>query len=204
RRLSPLRLSRCALCTSRSRMASAIVGSPMISCQCSTGSWLVIMVERARVDLHDLQKVAALLGRHGREAPIVEDQQLDACQAPEQPVEPSVAAGERQRIEEPGHPVVEDGAIVAARFVAERTGDPTLPDTGLADDEEVLVPLDPLAGGQILEQRSVEPTRRLHVDVFDDGVLSEAGVAQSGQEPLVVALGRLAIDKQREALLEAE
>jgi hypothetical protein len=55
-----------------------------------------------------------------------------------------------------------------------------------------------------LEQRSVEPTRRLHVDVFNDGVLSEAGVAQAGQETLVVALGRLAIDKQREALLEAE
>lgn len=31
------------MCTRRSRMASAMVGSPMISCQCSTGSWLVTM-----------------------------------------------------------------------------------------------------------------------------------------------------------------
>ena len=35
----------------------------------------------------DLQQVAALLGGQGREAPIVEDQQLDARQALEQPGE---------------------------------------------------------------------------------------------------------------------
>ena len=31
----------------RSRMASAMVGSPRASCQWATGSWLVMMVERA-------------------------------------------------------------------------------------------------------------------------------------------------------------
>lgn len=35
---SPFRVIRCALCTSLSRRASAIVGSPIISCQCSTGN----------------------------------------------------------------------------------------------------------------------------------------------------------------------
>jgi hypothetical protein len=45
RRLSPLRLRRWALWTKRSRIASASVGWPMTSCQCSTGSWLVTMVE---------------------------------------------------------------------------------------------------------------------------------------------------------------
>jgi hypothetical protein len=79
-----------------------------------------------------------------------------------------------------------------------------LPTPVLADNEQVLVPLDPLAGSQPLEQRSVESTRRLHVDVFDDGVLPEAGVAQAGYEPLVVALGGFTVDQQREALLEAE
>lgn len=38
RMLSPARGRRWALWTSRSRMASARVGSPMASCQCSTGS----------------------------------------------------------------------------------------------------------------------------------------------------------------------
>jgi hypothetical protein len=41
---SPRSWRRWALCTTRSRMASASVGSPMMSCQRSTGSWLVISV----------------------------------------------------------------------------------------------------------------------------------------------------------------
>jgi len=34
---SPFKLILCALCTSRSRIASAMVGSRIFSCQCSTG-----------------------------------------------------------------------------------------------------------------------------------------------------------------------
>jgi hypothetical protein len=40
--------------------------------------------------------------------------------------------------------------------------------------------------------------------VFDDGILPQACEPQPGYEPLVVALGRLAIDEQGKALLEAE
>src|ERR1035437_8808235 len=47
RRLSPLRSMRWALWTTRSRMASASVGSPTISYQWSTGTWLVMISERA-------------------------------------------------------------------------------------------------------------------------------------------------------------
>src|SRR2546428_10801023 len=43
---SPLSSMRCALCTKRSRMLSAMLGSPICSCQCSMGSWLVRIVER--------------------------------------------------------------------------------------------------------------------------------------------------------------
>ena len=117
---------------------------------------------------------------------------------------PAVAACKRQRIEEPRQPPVEDRAVVAASLVAERAGDPTLADTGWADDEQVLVSLDPLAGDELLEQRLVEAARRLHVDILDDGVLPQLGEAQAVHQPLVLALGRLAIDQQREALLEGE
>ena len=41
----PLSVIRWALCTRRSRRASAMVGSPITLCQCSTGSWLVMMVD---------------------------------------------------------------------------------------------------------------------------------------------------------------
>lgn len=44
---SPRISMRWALCTSRSRMLSAKVGSPICSCHWATGSWLVSTVERA-------------------------------------------------------------------------------------------------------------------------------------------------------------
>ena len=44
----------------------------------------------------DLEEIAALLGRQRREAPVVEDQQLDAGQGLEQPGVAAVAACERK------------------------------------------------------------------------------------------------------------
>ena len=88
----------------------------------------------------DLQEVAPLLGGERGEAPVVEDQQLDARQALEEPCMAAVTACQRQRIEQPWHAMIEDGAIVAAGLVAERAGNPTFADAGRADDEQVLVP----------------------------------------------------------------
>ena len=80
----------------------------------------------------DLEEVAALLGGERGEAPIVEDQQLDARQALEEPRMTPVAACECQGIEQPWHAMIEDGAIVAACLVAERTGKPTFAGAGRA------------------------------------------------------------------------
>ena len=88
--------------------------------------------------------------------------------------------------------------------MTERACNPTLADAGRADDEQVVVPLDPLAGGEFLEQCLVEPARRLHVDVLVDGVLPEACEPQSADQPFVVALGRFAVDEQSKPLLEGQ
>ena len=75
---------------------------------------------------------------------------------------------------------------------------------GRAGNQQVLVSVDPLAGGELLEQRLVEAARRLGVDVLDDGVLPQFCEAQAVHQSLVLALGRLAIDQQSESLLEGE
>ena len=116
----------------------------------------------------------------------------------------AVAARERERIEQPRQALIEDRAVIPARLVAERACNPTLADTGRADDQQVLVAIDPLAGDELLEQRLVEPARRLHVDILDDGVLPQACEAQPGDQPFVLALGRLAVDEQSEPLLEGQ
>src|SRR6266545_3417133 len=140
----------------------------------------------------DLQQIATLLLRQRGEPPVVEDQQLDACQGFEHPATTAVTACERQGIEQPRHSLIEDGAIVSAGLVTERTRKPTLADAGRADDDQVLMSIDPVAGSKLLEQRLVEPAWRLHVDVLDDRRLAQAGELEPGGEPLVLAVDGLA------------
>ena len=161
-------------------MASATVGLAITSCQCSTGSWLVTMVDAAAVAIvDDLEEVAPLIGRQIGEAPVVEDEEFDAGDGLEQASMAAVAACQRQRIEQPRHAMIEHRAIVSAGLVRQRASDPTFADAGRADDDQVLMLIDPVAGGELGEQRLVEPARRLHIDVLDDGVLSKTGELQS-------------------------
>jgi hypothetical protein len=86
----------------------------------------------------------------------------------------------------------------------ECTCQPTFAEPGLANDDQVLVPGDPIAGDQLGEQRFVETARRFHIDILDDGILPEACKLQAADEPLVLALDGLAIDQQAEPFLERE
>src|SRR6266508_3843939 len=154
--------------------------------------------------VHDLEQVAAPLGGHWSEPPVVEDEKLDAAEGLEQPFVASVAAAERQGIEQPRQALIEDGAVVAACLVAERTSDPALAHAGWADDEKIVVLIDPPAGGELVEQGLVQTARGSEVDVLDHGVLPQAGELQAGDEAPVLALGGLAIDQEGESLLEIE
>src|SRR5215207_1561499 len=100
--------------------------------------------------------------------------------------------------------MIEDGAVVAARLVAERAGKPTFAGAGWAADQQALVPCDPIAGDELGEQCLVETTRRLHVDILDDGRLAQARELQSTDKSLVLPLDSLAVDHDREPLLEAK
>jgi hypothetical protein len=63
---------------------------------------------------------------------------------------------------------------------------------------------DPLAGGEPLEEGAVEAARRVKIDVFDDGGLSQLCRAQSAGEALVLAAGRFAIDQEAEPILAGQ
>ena len=85
--------------------------------------------------VEDLQEITLLVGCERRQAPVIQDQERDACQGFEEATVASITAREQQGVEQPGQAIVEDGAIVAAGLVAERAGDETLADSGLADDQ---------------------------------------------------------------------
>jgi len=143
--------------------------------------------------VHDLEEVAAVLGRKRCQAPIVENEELDAGEILEETGMPSVAAGECQSLEQPRHALVENGAAVAARLVPEGTGDPALADAGRAADQQIVMAVDPIAGGELLEERAIEAADGAQIDVLDDGGLAEGGELEPRHEALVVALGAVAV-----------
>ena len=64
--------------------------------------------------------------------------------------------------------------------------------------------LDPLALDELLEQSAVEATRGSVIDVLDGGLLAQSGIAQSSGQPLVAAMGKLAIEQKAEPIGVAE
>ena len=83
----------------------------------------------------DLEQVMPLFGTEGFEAPVVEDEELDAAERAHRSRIASVTMGQRQIGEEPRDALVEDGPVVAARFVAEGTSKPTFADAGWPFDD---------------------------------------------------------------------
>jgi len=80
--------------------------------------------------------------------------------------------------------------------VAERTGQPTLADAGRSAQDQIVVRIDPRTIGELVEQGAVEAARGAVVDVLDDGVLAQPGIAQPGRQALVAAMRDLAVEQQ--------
>ncbi|GAC1430883.1 MAG: hypothetical protein NVSMB62_28110 [Acidobacteriaceae bacterium] len=72
---------------------------------------------------------------------------------------------------------------------------PGLARTGRARDEQILMTLDPLAAGQLLEQAAIETAGGAVVDVLRGCLLTQAGKLQPGGQPLGVALECLTLDQ---------
>jgi hypothetical protein len=86
---------------SRSQMASASVGSPMMSCHPLTGTWLVICVAACSgAVLEDLEEIAPLGGRERGEAPIIDRQEIHLGQTREHAGVGAVAAGDMKLVEQ--------------------------------------------------------------------------------------------------------
>src|SRR5690349_22771894 len=69
--------------------------------------------------LEDLVEVATGAGVERFEAPIVEDEELDAGETAQNAGIAAITAGERGFGEELGNPLIENGAVVAASHVTE-------------------------------------------------------------------------------------
>ena len=80
--------------------------------------------------------------------------------------------------------------------MAKRASKPTLADAGRAADGQIIVRVDPIAGYELLEQRPIETARGAVIDILDERLLAQPGIAKPCGEFPVVPVGHLPIEQQ--------
>src|SRR2546425_2754761 len=120
--------------------------------------------------LENLEQVAALLVLRRGQAPVVEEEDVHASELAEQPAVGPVGAGEAEIIEQAGGSAVVGAVAAAAGLVGEGTGDEALAGAGGAGDEDLLVLLDPAAGGELADHGLVEVAAGRGGDGLQGGV----------------------------------
>src|SRR5579872_5036320 len=104
---------------------------------------------------------------------MVQEEQIDARELPHQPGVATIAAGQCQRTEQARTALVEDRQILPASPVAQCTGDEALAGAASAGDQAMAVLADPIAAGQVEEQRPVEAAWLAEVDILGGSGLSQ-------------------------------
>ena len=119
--------------------------------------------------VQDFEQVAPFAWGEDGEAPVVEDEQIEAGDGLDLAGMAAVAARERQRLEQARHAMVGAGAAIPTGLLAEGTGDPTLSEASRAGDQQVLVTGDPAAVDEMGDDGTVDAARAAQVDVLDAG-----------------------------------
>ena len=104
----------------------------------------------------DFEEIALLGKGERRKPPIIQDQELDASERLEKPGVTTIAARERQRLEESGNALIEHASPVPAGLVAERAGDPAFADPCRPRDQKSFGARDPIAADELLEERPID------------------------------------------------
>jgi hypothetical protein len=173
----------CALWTMRSRIASASVGSPVVAI---------------------VQEVSALRIGERRDAPVVQDEEIEPGEEGEPLGERTVCVREGEIRQETAGTRVVDTAPVSTGSLCEGACQVGLADAGWSRDEAVLTVADPLAGGQSEQDGAVQATGLPQVDVLHDGGLAQVGHLESDGEAAVVTVRGFSVDEQAQPLLEGE
>ena len=95
--------------------------------------------------LENFEQIVTSAGVEGFEAEVVENEQIGAAEGFDESRMAAVASGERQVLAELWPAMIEDGAIVAAGFLADGAGQPALADAGRGSD--ILPGIGKLRGG---------------------------------------------------------
>src|SRR5207344_128141 len=106
--------------------------------------------------VQELEEVPTILPAEGIEPPVVDEQDIDPRQLGEQAEIGPIGAGQGELVEQPGGAPVQGPEPLATGLMSEGAPDGRLAGAGGADHQEVLVLLDPPAGGELSHERFVQ------------------------------------------------
>src|SRR2546422_8189922 len=155
--------------------------------------------------LQDLEQVAPVLIPQRAEAPVLEHEDVDASELAEEADVGAVGMSEGEFVEEPGHAAVERPISLAAGLLGKGAGKEALPRPRRPGDQELLVFVDPAAGGELTDDGLVELAAGWVVDRLDAGLAeAELRLAERVRQALVLPREPFGLDEEAEPLIEAE
>src|SRR5262245_17671836 len=155
--------------------------------------------------LENLEQVAALLILRRGEAPVVEEEHVEAGELAEEPAVGAVGPGQAQVVEQARDTAIAGAVAAATGLGGEGTGHEALAGAGGAGDEDLLVLVDPAAGGELADDGLVQLAAGWVVDGLDARVRQlELGFLQGPSQALVLPAEPLGVDEQAEPFIEAE
>src|SRR5437867_13244450 len=164
-----------------------------------------MIVARVPVQSSRISSITAPVVRERADGEVVEDEDVDAGEAGEEADVAAVGVGERELLVEPGDAAVEGAVAPPARVLREGAGEVALPGAGHPGDQDIVVVVDPAAGGELAQDRLVEFAARGIVDVLDTRLAqAELRLAQRVGEATVLAGEPFGLDQEAEALVEGD
>ena len=154
--------------------------------------------------LDDLQQVGRLLAGQRLHREVVKDQDTDAGPAGEQPGHAPIYACDGELVDHAREAHVERGVAFADGGLGECASDVGLPKPSGADDQDVLVGVDPARLRQLKDQCTVQSPRGMEVDVLEAGLVAQPRRLEVAAQATVLALLQLSVDEHAEPVVEAE
>ena len=152
----------------------------------------------------DLEEVAALIVIELLRSPVVENEQVGSRQGLQRPGVSPIASCQSEGGKESWGAMIGDGEILAAGLLAKGAGEPALADTGRPGQQEPVVLSDPVAGGELEEERAVEAAIGPEIDILDLRVMAQPGSPGAGLEALQASQRRFAIEQDGKPLAVTE
>src|SRR5712664_529111 len=157
-----------------------------------------------RAILDHLQQIAPFAIPDWRQPPVVEDQEIRFPKLREQLAVRAIASSDHEFGQEPGQSQIPDGIAMAAGAVPERTRQPALAGPGWTRDEQDAVLVDPVRAREPQQLGFVQATLHTKIHIFNRRGVAEPGELQEAGEASILAREMLALQEQREPVLEIE